>query len=36
MVDLRGRFVYSQRASVLPDGDVVAGCDQGDEADHAQ
>jgi hypothetical protein len=36
MVDLRGRFVYSRRASVLPDGSLVSGCEQGDGGDHAQ
>jgi hypothetical protein len=33
MVDLRGRFAYGRRASVLPDGQMTMGCDLGgDEA----
>jgi hypothetical protein len=33
MVDLRGRFAYSRRASVSPDGRVATRCDLRDEVD---
>ena len=32
MVDLRGRFTYSRRATVSPDGGMTMACDLGDEA----
>ena len=32
MVDLRGRFAYSRRATMSPDGRMTMACDLGDEA----